>query len=164
MIIIFETPSDRGKVSDHSIAVIESPMTVAGVTETFVTSVQRSPFEQARAMYENCFTYGVESQFKLYGPNGDAVVQVFVDHRAKQKDQIIAAMQAKILDLGPANVSHHCADPKALNVIDISASRMTAAARMNFHLAIKAERRIAKYFDPFTEPSDPAFHLEVKQS
>jgi hypothetical protein len=163
MTILFDSPDDRRKVSQRSLDVITSLMTVAGVSEVVITSVQRSAAEQAHAMYTNCVQHGSESQFKLYGESGDEVVRVFVASQGKTSDQIIAAMTAKIIEIGPSNVSHHCAEPSKLNVIDISATRIPAGARLNFHNAIRKESRIVRFFDPFTDPKDPAFHIEIPQ-
>jgi len=164
--ILFENEADRPKVSGYSLSIIRSLMTVAGVSDVTITSVQRTAAEQAHAMFVNCQKLGAESQFKLYGKYGDQVIQTYVDARgARRSDgEVVAEMADKITEIGPGNVSHHCADPAKLNVIDISASRIPMNKRADFHIAIRKEPRIARFFDPFTEPKDPAFHIEVPQT
>lgn len=165
--IIFKNRSDEKFVTQYSRDVINDVCEKAGVKTVTVTSVQRSALEQASAMYYNCVTSGAASQFKLYGAYGDKVVQVYVDHARgghAQRDVVIAAMAAKIEELGPSNVSKHCVkDWRLLNVVDISASRIPKDRHDELEAAIKDDERIERHFSPYTEPVDPAFHLEIPQ-
>ena len=67
-----------------------------------------------------------------------------------------ADMTAKIIEIGPANVSRHCADFNVLCVVDIAPSSIQNKTK--FVAAFKADKRVSKYFLP---PSDPAYHLEI---
>jgi len=165
MNILFDDLNNRSKVSDYSLGVIRDLMTAAGLTDVVITSVQRTAAEQAHAMYANCVQKGAQSQLALYGNAGDEVVRVFIAWNGRPAGQIVAAMAAKIVELGPGNVSHHCADQSKLNVIDISATRVPMRQRMeSFHDALKRESRISRFFDPFTaDHRDPAFHIEIPQ-
>ena len=65
----------------------------------------------------------MKAQYDLYGPTGDKVVDSFVELSKKglSAADIKEGMRKKIEELGPANVSRHCADPKKLNVFDVDA-------------------------------------------
>lgn len=166
MNINFESESDRAKVSVYSLSVIQSLMMIANIEEVMVTSVQRTPAAQAHAMFVNCLAYGAEKETALYAAPGRAVVAVFAAEKAKGTlpEQIVAAMTAKIVALGPQNVSHHCiSDSSKLNVIDIGAHSIQSTQRRDFHLAVSKCVKLSRFFDPYTVPMDPAFHLEIPQ-
>lgn len=143
--------------------VLQDIMRKAGVTTAVITSTQRTPADQARAMFENCESQGVKSQKDLYGPNGDLVIDVFVAGKAAGKTaaQIQKEMEKKILALGPSNVSHHAADPKVLNVFDVAPTSIPAAQQAAFEKAVRADKRVRKFFTP--SQGDPGFHIEIAQ-
>ena len=143
--------------------VLQDIMRKAGVTSAVVSSTQRSPADQARAMFENCESQGVKSQKDLYGPNGDLVIDVFVAGKAAGKTaaQIQKEMERKIIALGPSNVSHHAADPKVLNVFDVAPSSIPVARQAAFEKAVRADKRVRKFFTP--GQGDPGFHIEIAQ-
>ena len=148
--ILFDKPSDAGKVSALSRSIIMEAMAEAGLTVVHVTSTVRSPEAQANAMFNN------ERQGKHinYAQAGTEVQKYYPD---KQK------MIDKIYELGPYNVSHHCGTPetlKKINVIDISFQRVPIDKQTAFHNALS--RRVTKLLDPFNS-HDPAFHIEIKQ-
>ena len=125
-----------------------------------VTSTARTPFEQARAMYNNLVgsPQNIIRQRQLYGPNGDQVIDVFeaAQNAAKPREEILAEMEAKIIELGPSNVSKHCADFNKLIVVDIAPSSIRN--KNDFIRAVKADERVSRFFGP---PNDPAYHLEI---
>src|SRR5262244_1881814 len=92
--------------------VLAEILAAAGLTTAEVTSVTRTPAEQARVMYENCEALGVHHNLTLYGPAGDQVVQVYADNRTKPRDTVITLMLAKIRDVGPTNVSMHISETR----------------------------------------------------
>jgi hypothetical protein len=150
-------------LTPFSKGVLQDIMRRAGVTSAVVTSTQRTPAAQARAMFENCESQGVKSQKDLYGPNGDLVIDVFVAGKAAGKTaaQIQKEMEKKIIALGPSNVSHHAADPKVLNVFDVAPSSIPAAKQAAFQKAVLADKRVRKFFTP--SQGDPGFHIEIAQ-
>ena len=158
--LTFGLNANRAVVSQFSLKVIEDILRVAGLSSALITSTSRTPAQQARVMFTNIVQQGVAQQKQLYGAAGDKVIDVFVEGKAKGKnpEQIRAAMEAKIIALGPTTVSHHVADPKKLNVIDIAPSSI--AKRQAFIDAVKAEGRVRKFLQP---PNDPAYHLEIPQ-
>ncbi len=148
--ILFDKPSDAGKVSALSRSIIMDAMAEAGLTVVHITSTVRSPESQANAMYYN------ESHGKhiRYAPAGRKVLEYYSN---KQK------MIDEIYEVGPYNVSHHCGTPetlKKMNVIDISYQKVPINKRTAFHNALI--RRVTKLLDPLNS-HDPAYHIEIKQ-
>jgi hypothetical protein len=62
----------------------------AGFQNSTVTSFIRTPYDQARIMYENYLRTGAQEQFNIYGPNGDRVIQSFIDNRNLPPQEIIS--------------------------------------------------------------------------
>lgn len=67
-------------------------------------------------------------------------------------------MISKINEVGPTNVSKHCANPDELNVIDISPSSIPNKSA--FENCLSSSYLISRFFTP---PTDPAYHIEVIQ-
>jgi hypothetical protein len=139
--------------------VLREILAAAGLTTAEVTSVTRTPAEQARVMYENCKALGVDHNLTLYGPAGDRVVQVFADNQAKPRDAVIALMLAKILEVGPTNVSMHISETHF--VFDVAPSSIPVASRPAFVAAIHAHPAVSKLIAP---PTDPAYHIEIPKT
>ena len=158
--INFGANADQAAVSDHSRQVLQDIMKAAKLDSMTITSTARTPERQAIAMFDNIESQGVDSQKALYGPYGDQVIDVYTAERAAGKSQaeIVSAMEAKINELGPSNVSRHLANPSTMNVIDIAPSQI--ADRGAFERAVAADSRVSKFLKP---PSDPAYHLEIPQ-
>lgn len=144
-------------------AVLIEIMKSAGVESCEVTSVGRTPATQARIMYENLIGtdvgQGVTAQMALYRPPGQAVIQVYVENSAKPKDEIISLMLAEIWKQGPEKVSHHCSMIRW--VFDVGPSSIAEDKRQSFLLAAQHHPKVVKLLSPFTEPKDPAYHLEI---
>lgn len=141
--------------------VIRDIMTRAGTKACMVTSTARTPYDQARVMYDNIQAKGVEAQMALYKLPGQKVVQVYTamvtSGHAGLRDSVIAGMEAKILELGPSTVSRHCAGPDSpVWVIDIAPSSIANPA--NFIVHAEHHARVTKVLRP---PADPAIHLEI---
>ena len=111
-------------VSDHSRDVLKAIMTSAKIFSVTISSTARDAYDQARVMYANCVSQGVEAQKKLYGPAGDKVIDVYAAAVAAGKDKAatIALMKAKIIAVGPTKVSRHATDTSILNVFDVAPS------------------------------------------
>lgn len=158
--INFGPNAKASDVSPYSLGVLSDVMTAAKVTKVTISSTQRSPADQARVMYNNLETQGVDAQRRLYKPPGQAVIDVYVAGKAAKQtpDAIKAAMTAKINELGPETVSHHAADPKVLNVLDVAPSSVSDVNA--FQNAAKADKRVSKFLTP---PNDPGLHFEIPQ-
>jgi Transglycosylase SLT domain len=145
-------------VPPHALGVLQDIARAAGLSDVLVSSTQRTPKDQARVMYDNCRRHGPDSQRQLYSKYGDQVIDVYVTEAADGADpqRVRAAMEDKIMDLGPANVSRHTADPRVLTVIDVAPS--SVRDKVAFERAVKADRRVKTFLLP---PTDPAYHLEI---
>jgi hypothetical protein len=159
--VVFGPNAKSGDLSDFSRSVLEDIMRAAGVATLTITSTQRSPQDQARVMYANIVRDGVAKQKGLYKAPGQSVIDAYAAAKAagKSPDEIKAAMVARILELGPEKVSRHAADPKVLNVFDVSPSSVSHGDA--FVAAAKSDARVSKVLTPAN--NDPAFHLEIPQ-
>jgi hypothetical protein len=161
--ISFGANAKVAALTPFSKRVLQDIMRDAGIPFALITSTQRTPAEQARAMFNNLEALGVKSQKDLYGPNGDLVIDVFVAGKraGKTAAQIQKDMERRIIGLGPSNVSHHAADPKVLNVFDVAPNSIPAAKRAAFERAARRDKRVRKFFAP--GQGDPGFHIEIPQ-
>jgi len=159
--IAFGPNAKSGDLSDFSRSVLNDIMGVAGVVTLTITSTQRSPQDQARVMFANIERDGVAKQKALYKAPGQAVIDAYAAAKAagKSPDEIKAAMVARILELGPEKVSRHAADPKVLNVFDVSPASVSRGDA--FVAAARNDARVSKVLTPAN--NDPAFHLEIPQ-
>lgn len=139
--------------------VLTEILAAAGLVTAQVTSVTRTPADQARVMYDNCKALGVAHNKTLYGPAGDEVVQVYADNESKPRDAVIALMLAKINEVGPSRVSMHISDTHY--VFDVAPSSIPVASRPKFVDAIHAHTAVSKLIAP---PVDPAYHIEIPKS
>ena len=156
--INFGTNANRGAVSQYTIGVLQGIMQESGNSSITITSTQRSPEGQARAMYNNIVSRGVQYNLNLYGPNGDRVVNVAANGRRRElsRDEILSNMAAEIRRIGPGRVSRHCGDPNVLNVLDISPGSL-----QNRRAFVREVRERGIFL--LQPPADPAYHLEVRQ-
>lgn len=162
--IKFGPKANQAVVSVHTLGVLTEILNSAHLDSCLITSTCRTPADQARIMFNNIESKGVAAQKSLYKTPGRAVIDEYVKAKGagKSSDEIKAAMEAKIRSLGPANVSHHCADPAVLNVVDISPSSLSNKA--TFEKATRAAQTkgaISKFLTPGN--NDPAYHLEIPQ-
>jgi hypothetical protein len=160
----FGPNTDKGKVSEYSLKVLKDVMKAAGVQSATIYSTARDAHAQARAMYDNAENDGADKTKQTYnGMPGEQVIDVYVasTDAKKTKEQIIADMEAKIKELGPGNVSKHCADQKTLNVFDVGPNSVTEKAK--FIAAALAEKRVDTFLYPGSKPTDPAYHFQIPQ-
>jgi hypothetical protein len=158
--IQFGANAQRLAVSEHTLTVLKAILKAARLASALITSTSRTPADQARAMYDNLETQGIQKQKRLYGSAGDKVIDAYAKAKAakKSKEDILAAMEARIKELGPSRVSKHCASGALLQVVDVAPSSIEVKPR--FVKAVQAEKRVARFLRP---PLDPAYHLEIPQ-
>jgi hypothetical protein len=152
-------------IGPEALAVLKQIMWDAGVVDCTVTSGVRTPADQARIMYENCQLHGLQSQYNLYGPFGDKVLDVYaanVPSAIFAKQDVIQLMVDKILELGPQNVSHHCSIDRW--VWDVGPASIPEEQHTAFLSAAQANPKIVKLLSPYTVPKDPAFHFEMMRT
>ncbi|MCE9108483.1 hypothetical protein, partial [Bacteroides pyogenes] len=112
--------ANSSTVSETSKSKLKKLMDATGDYSIVITSTSRSPYDQARIMYENISNTSVSAQKKIYGSTGDQVIDAYNPKLTREEN--ISAMESKIRDIGASKVSKHCADPSVKNVLDISAS------------------------------------------
>jgi hypothetical protein len=158
--IKFGPKAIKQNVTNFSLKVLEDILEKAGISSALITSTARTPADQARVMFANIVATGVAAQKKLYASAGDLVIDEFVKAKkaGKTEVEIKAAMEAKIIAIGPTKISHHAADPNILCVFDVAPSSI--AKKAEFEKAVKADKRVRKFLMP---PVDPAYHLEIPQ-
>jgi Transglycosylase SLT domain len=158
--VTFASNAKAADVTPYSLGVVKDILIAAKISSALVSSTARSPADQARVMFNNAEKFGLASQKKLYGPSGDKVLDVYAQRKAAgaTPDDIKAAMETKIKELGPTHVSRHASDPRVLNVFDIAPSSIKD--KVGFEHAVKADSRVSYFLVP---PTDPGYHLEIPQ-
>lgn len=159
-------------VSEYSKKVIKMALKDAGMPSAVITSTLRSPKEQASIMYKNA-KIDYQDQIDMYGRTGDKVLKVYKDNSAKDKDDVIALMEQKIIDLLKINekTSKHCVTPenyKKLNIIDIGVFSTKSACGKEYNQTkftnalkhLKSNGYIEKFIDE-TKKSNACWHIEI---
>lgn len=167
VVINFGPQAIADVVSAKSKKIIEAVMLAAGVKAITISSTLRTAKDQARAMYDNLsLPGGVANARKLYKTAGQKIIAVYEQQRkeGKSANQIRAAMEKKINEIGPEVVTKHAKDPSKINVIDIAPSSVPVAKRAEFVAKMKDAKKQGKV-TVFLEPGqgDPAYHIEIVQ-
>src|SRR3954464_6203331 len=104
--VTYDEQADKSAVPSACETIIKELVALAGDKSCTITSTARSPEDQARAMYNNLESKGVEAQKGLYLDAGDKVIDVYVASKAAKKTaaKIQTDMVAKINELGPGTV------------------------------------------------------------
>ena len=160
-LILFGPNANQDSVGEYALEVIKGILKTAGEDVATISSTLRTPADQARVMFDNIKQTSVAKQKELYGPNGDKVIDVYVDltKKNKSRDEIIQAMTDKINELGATNVSNHIGNPAELTVVDIMPS--TVGNKKRFIDAVQAAVKagtVSRFIQP---PKDPAYHIEI---
>lgn len=167
----FGANANAAAVWATTLDIIKDGLRASGQPAATITSTTRSPADQARAMFQNLVNQAhsisdnVANQHALYGPAGDAVIDVFEQQIAglnyqqviERQGTIRAAMEREIITQGPGNISRHCADPAQRNVVDVGSGVFNAN---NVRLFIDAVRgRVNRFLDE--RNSNGCFHIEI---
>lgn len=120
-----EVTVQKGTLSGVYMSALKDAGEESGNYRIVVTSTSRTPYDQARIMFENMERNGVEEQKRTYRAPGREVIAVYEELSAKNKGkgEIVFAMEQKIKYLGPENVSKHCSDKG--NVADVSKGNLS---------------------------------------
>ncbi len=162
--ISFGPNANAGVVSARMIDIVKDGLRAAGASVGTITSTLRTPADQARAMFNNSLNNGAASQLAIYGPAGQAVINVYIQRTAGMTTaQILAnaatiraAMEQEIINQGPENVSRHCGDPAVRSVVDVGYSSFNSSNRPLFVASVQP--RVSRFID---EPANSALHLEL---
>lgn len=154
-----------GKITDISKDVLKTAAKKSDNKTITISSTQRPPSSQARAMitnlerdWENGDRTG-SIQKDIYSNAGDKVIQVYVDLKSRgvSKDDILKAMEEKIIEIGPMNISKHASDISELNVMDIPKGNLRNP--LVFLSALRSDSRVKQVLD-----ENGVYHVEIKQS
>lgn len=115
----------KGSLAPEYLSILKEAGGASGNYTIVVTSTARTPYDQARVMFENLERTGVPYQRRQYRQPGREVIAVYEELSDKKKDkgEILFAMEQKIKYLGPENVSKHCSDKG--NVADVAKSTLS---------------------------------------
>jgi hypothetical protein len=149
-------------LAPHQEAKVRALLSAAGAASATITSTQRTPADQARIMFDNVERRGVTQQRALYAAPGREVVDLCASLKAKgmPRPQVIAAMEQRIREVGPARVSRHCATGNDI-VVDIAPG--SVKGRRAFEAAVEAaqaEGQVRAFLHP-RNSTDPAYHIEI---
>lgn len=150
--------STTGTLSNYSIQILSDIMSNSGNQRATITSLQRDAANQARVMYNNLQSKGVQSQIDIYKAPGEAVIYVYVESKAAGNDpvKIKQDMTDKINELGPTNVSRHASNPDTLQVMDIGQSSLRNKGK--FLSVARADGRVS-----YVLSENNAIHIEIPQ-
>jgi hypothetical protein len=167
-----DIPAAAQIVDPYSILVIEKALKTAKMTAAKITSTIRLAPEQAAIMYRYA-SANLTEQYRLYGPTGDLVLDVYKANKAKAKAEVIKLMTAKIEELHRQGrpVSNHLStleQYKAMNIIDLGVNSTKAVAGNSFNQAgltkafhdLEKTGYIKKFIDE-TAKKNSCWHLEI---
>ena len=165
--------ADAGAVSAGMLDVVRDGLRAAGQSNGTITSTARTPEDQARAMFQNLvnaahsIAQNIQTQLGIYAAAGDAVINVFADEvDGLTRPQVLAnaatiqaAMVTEINNQGPSSVSHHCADPAVVSVVDVTAAPFNANNSPLFVSSVSP--RLTRFIDE--RGTNNCFHLELNR-
>jgi len=163
--ITYNTGANSSVISSYTTNFITSIAASSGNPNLLITSTIRTPEAQASAMYTNIVKNGVQSQLDLYGSSADKVIKVFQQEKAlgKTKKEIIAAMTAKIKEVGSSKVSNHCyteEEYKKMNTFDVRLKSLKNPNDFEKELKEAEKNGLIKYI---RENDNGCFHIQVYQ-
>jgi len=156
------TPIITGTVqlTDNARAVMQDILRACDIETLRCTDGPRSIEQQAAIMYKQAVDRGEAAQYKLYGPIGDQIIDVFVKMKGYAPNEILAAMRSRIRSIGPFKVSHHCCceSDSNVDVYDFAPSSIPKAKHAAFEKALSENKLVSKWIGP---PKDLAYHIEI---
>lgn len=102
-----------------------------------ISSVARTPEQQARCMLNNIKSNGMDEQRKTYKYEGQQVLNAYNPNLSDEEN--ISRMTQKINEVGPHRVSRHCVDSKDLCVFDVEKSSLSNVATFKQSIRTIAE-------------------------
>lgn len=159
--ITFGPNVNKTVISTFALDFVKNMLSRSGNLKATITSSAKTPEDQARIMYDNIESKGVESQKKLYNSFADKVIDVYVESKNQGKNRltIISDMTLKINQIGPDNISKHMGDYTKLVVLDIAPSSIIH--KDSWAAVLKETEQTVPGFNFIMPPQDPAFHLEI---
>ena len=161
--VTFSVSARQDCIASATISLLKQIGAESGNSKIMITSTARTPNDQARIMFDNCTKLGIASQYKLYGHNGDKIIKVYEEEttgKQFKRDDVISKMEQKIREIGPSKVSKHCADPSAINVVDIPFSSVSDKGKFRKALKKYSPDPISRFLE---EGENKCFHLEIQK-
>lgn len=156
-------PEIRGRVLPEPAArVLQEIMATTGVASVRVTSTERTPREQAQAMYGFIRRHGAQAAYQLYGPEGDAVIRRYEACRTPREEACLEAMGAEVRrQLPKAHAGGRLMHTNPTHfVFDVAIRSVAPARRAAFERAARRHPRIARFLGP-RDGEKGAFHIEI---
>jgi hypothetical protein len=160
--VSYDPGVDRSDITDNAILILTQICSRACVSTVVVSSGVRSADSQARAMYQNAQTHGLERQRHLYGPEGNLVLDQYQQGVAQGLDAAtIQSNMAQVIRQHP-DAFHHVSRAANVSVFDV---RPSSVAGGNTHAGqrlvneARADARVVRFFQP---PNDPGYHFEIQ--
>jgi hypothetical protein len=158
--ISFGSATKRSTVSAYSLQVLREVLADAGETKVVITGTARSSKDQAKAMFHLLEKNGQAKVRKTYTTPGKRVIDAYAQAKASSPDDtsaIVSAMVEQIEQEGPHNVSPHCADASALNIVDLAKKSLKNASQVQ--AAFENDKRVTKVIS-----ETHALHVEIAQT
>jgi hypothetical protein len=136
-------------------------LTQTDINGAIITRTKSSSIDQARIMYENIEQFGETAQRKLYKADGQLIIDVYASQKAMGATAVdtIHAMERKILEIGPENVSAHCSNNPEKDIFDVAPSSILDKKKPIFEGCISNTSGVTKFLKP---PIDPSYHIETR--
>ena len=143
-------------------SVLGEIMRTSGVSGVRVTSTYRTPTHQVRVMGGFIRRHGLAAAYRLYGPEGDAVIAQFETHGNRSRAGRRQAMLEELLRVLPAahkngRLMH---TQETHYVFDVAVRSLPADRRVAFARAARKHSCVLRFLG-FEEGEKGAFHLEV---
>jgi predicted chitinase len=142
-------------LSDKTKNILRAVGEASGNYYIAITSVARTPYDQARIMYNNCQS-DLAEQRRTYAVPGQKVIDVYVSNKTKSRETVIKLMEQKINELGPSSVSKHLANPEVLNTFDISYGNLSDKTK--FWNEMKRRPELDEILN-----ENKCYHVQIKQ-
>lgn len=151
---------DRSSISDSAELVLREICARANISAVTLSSAARTADSQANAMYENAEARGLDSQRRLYGRDGNAVLDQYQQGRAQGLDAASIKENMSRVIMEHPDSFHHVSRAPNLSVFDVSPSSIgSEQARRRLAIEAQADARVVRFFQP---PNDPGFHFEIQ--
>ena len=78
--------ADSSTISNYTMTLLYTIMQEANDNSITITSTTRSPYDQARIMYDNINSSGIQSQLDIYGTVGDSVINIYDPNLSREQN------------------------------------------------------------------------------
>ena len=149
--VVDPEPEITGKALPEPAAIVlKEVMAASGVSSVRVTSTSRTPRMQARAMHGFVQRHGLKAARRLYGPEGDAVLAVYQQHRREDRKTCVKAMHEEVArQLPRAHANNRLMHTKPTHyVFDVAIRSIAPARRADFNEAARRHPRISRFLGP----------------